>query len=273
MGTSCQFSLLKYVPKSFLSVLFPKILLLFWGIGIVSFGQKQVSDQQLTWNTYMFAVSFPKQWGAQFETGERFFWQPMRQYQTYIRTNVNYTFPNSTWGAMVGGAWFLQSANSPHLANYISISELRPYFGFTNKQPLKYFNIEQRYQVESRFFQNTNADKTALASGFHFGNFRFRYRLQFLIPILKLEHNRELRLRTGTEIFFNAGKNIVYNVFDQSRVFTAFQFRFSPKFTIELGYLNSFQQTPAGKTFYQRHFWLLNLIFNFTITKPKANSI
>ncbi len=45
--------------------------------------------------------------------------------------------------------------------------------------------MAHRYRAETRFFQNTNQEKTELEAGFCYGNVRLRYRLQAVIPIVE----------------------------------------------------------------------------------------
>lgn len=236
------------------------------------FAQKQVVHQQLAWYTNVVTILFSKHWGYQFEVSERHFIEPVEQHQLVFRSHITYLMPNSGWDASAGGFLFLQSPQNPRSTSKLIIPELRPYFEIVHRQGLKRFRIEQRYRIESRFFHNTDSANTALADGFRFGSFRFRSRLQAIIPLLKFATQKELRFRIGNECFINVGSQILYNTFDQNRLTAAFQTSFSPMVTTELGYLNQFQQTSAGKNYYNRHVFFVNLMLFFVKTQRSAHS-
>jgi hypothetical protein len=56
-----------------------------------------------------------------------------------------------------------------------------------------------------------------------------------------------------------AGKGIVYNVFDQNRAYVALNFEPVKYVSLEAGYMNLFQERSTGKDFYSRH------IFRFSV--------
>jgi hypothetical protein len=119
------------------------------------------------------------------------------------------------------------------------------------KQQLGNVVIDHRYRLEARFFHNTNASKSELEDGFGFGNYRFRYRVQATIPIVKIADNRFLKLKVNDEIHVNMGSKIVTNTFDQNRLYVGSSVDILPNLSIDLGYLNWFQQNRAD-VFYNR---------------------
>jgi hypothetical protein len=50
----------------------------------------------------------------------------------------------------------------------------------------------------------------------------------------------------------NAGDKIIYNQFDQNRVYAGIEQGLNKKFTIELGYLHWYQQRASGYQFFDR---------------------
>jgi hypothetical protein len=50
----------------------------------------------------------------------------------------------------------------------------------------------------------------------------------------------------NNEIHINLGKEIVNNYFDQNRFFTGIKYQINKHDNIQLGYMNLFQQLPAG---------------------------
>jgi len=62
------------------------------------------------------------------------------------------------------------------------------------------------------------------------------------------------------EVMFNAGHRIIYNMFDQNRIYIALGTQISQNHLFELGYMNWFQQESTGYSFINRN------ILRFTLT-------
>ena len=69
------------------------------------------------------------------------------------------------------------------------------------------------------------------------------------------------------EIMFNAGKNIIYNTFDQNRIYSALQVGFNDNLAIELGYLKSFQQRVNGIDYFNRNIIRLSIFHKINLKK------
>jgi hypothetical protein len=54
-------------------------------------------------------------------------------------------------------------------------------------------------------------------------------------------------------VFLNFGDNIVYNTFDQNRLFVAFGYQFTPKINAQLGYMYLYQQQASGYNYLSAH--------------------
>jgi hypothetical protein len=63
----------------------------------------------------------------------------------------------------------------------------------------------------------------------------------------------------------NAGPTIVYNHFDQNRIYVGIEQVLSKKFSMELGYLNWYQQTASGDRFFSRDIIRLTLFHNIDL--------
>ena len=93
-----------------------------------------------------------------------------------------------------------------------------------------------------------------MAESYDFGNFRFRYQIGLEIPIWKNQITKRelLSVKFSDEIMLNVGEKIVYNFFDQNRMYAALNYKITPNLSLEMGYLNWFQQQKSGNKFYQR---------------------
>jgi len=72
-----------------------------------------------------------------------------------------------------------------------------------------------------------------------------------------------VHFRLAEELMVNFGKNIVYNIFDQSRFSAAFFINLNKYFDLEAGYSYWFQQRANGQSFFNRH--ILRLALSHTV--------
>jgi hypothetical protein len=71
------------------------------------------------------------------------------------------------------------------------------------------------------------------------------------------------------EVHLNLGKEIVYNYFDQNRLFGGVGYQFTKGLNAQLGYMQVFQQQATGNRFFQTHALRLFLFQNLDFRKPK----
>lgn len=213
------------------------------------YGQKNITNQQLVWYGYFTTFNINEKWYFQNELQERHYINPTAQHQFLIRAHIHRLLGKSGWETSVGMCLFLQKPNDPNSASNLTVPELRPHIEFAYKRKSKKVTIDHRYRVEARFFHNINSTGTELEDGFDFGNFRFRYRLQATIPILKMADERFIKVKISDEIHLNAGNKISKNVFEQNRLYGGISFDISPNIAFDMGYLNWFQQRSNGDFF------------------------
>ncbi len=213
------------------------------------FGQKNVENQQLLWYGYYNKLQINQNWVLNSEVQERHFYQPLVQHQLVFRTNLDRRILDDI-NVSLGFVVFLQSPNDPESESTLMVPELRTDFGFNAKKKYKYFNVNQRFKVEARFFHQT--ENNELVGGYQFSNFRMRYQLGLDIPLIKKQDAEKLILKIKDEVMFNFGKNIVKNVFDQNRIYIGLNYPMNKNLAFEAGYLNWFQQRPSGTDFYNR---------------------
>ncbi len=217
-----------------------------------TYGQKNITEQNLAWYGLFTTLKFNEKWYFQNEIQERHYISPTAQHQFLIRSHIHRVLGESGWETSAGMCLFLQNPNNPEADVKLTVPELRPHAEFSYKQKLKKFTLDHRYRAEARFFHNTNPSRTELENGFYFGNFRFRYRLQATIPLVKIENERYLKVKASDEIHINAGSKITKNVFEQNRIYLGINYDILPNLSFEIGYLNWFQQKSDGN-FYKRN--------------------
>jgi hypothetical protein len=228
--------------------------------------QKKVENQQLIWYGYYNNLKFNENWNLNSEIQERQFYNPTAQHQLVFRSNLERKVFGD-WKASVGMTLFLQNPNTPNSESNLTVPELRPDIGFSNKQKLGFLTINHRYKAEARFFHDVENDR--LVGGYRFSNFRLRYQLGLDFPIWKKEGNEKLLLKIKDEIMFNVGNKIVKNTFDQNRIYAAFNYKLNASYAFEIGYMNWFQQQKSGVDFYNRDILRLSIIHSIDLKKKK----
>lgn len=227
-------------------------------IGSICSAQKQVEHQQQVWYAYFNTIQFDTTWSLTSEFQERRFINPSAQHQFIIRAQVRRKL-GAGWAVSAGMCIFYHRSNDPESDNDLTVPEFRPHIEFNHKQKIHFLRLEHRYKVEARFFHNTNTTLTDLEEGYTYTTMRIRYQLQLAYPLVKFNDAQTLSLKAGDEILLNAGKKIVKNVFDQNRWFVGLNMAFSPSFSVEVGYLNWFQEQSSGTDYYNRDILRLTL--------------
>lgn len=211
--------------------------------------QKSVTNQSLYWIRYYNQLSINKKitWHNEFDN--RRFFENNQQHHFITHSRVHYKIlPNAD--VALGFTYSLQSPQDPNAVSNLVVPEIRPHqeLNFSNALSNKLM-IHQRLRIDERFIHKN--DNQVLLSGYDF-NFRLRYRLQLSYKFQNEEAKMPSILKIADEIMLNAGKNIVYNQFDQNRVYIGFEQTINKNFSIELGYLHWYQQRASGYQFFKR---------------------
>jgi hypothetical protein len=125
------------------------------------------------------------------------------------------------------------------------------------------YTLMQYIRLEERFRQYLSAGE--VADDYLF-SYRVRYNIGMTIPL------KGKQVLAGTpfvlindELHVNFGKEIVYNYFDQNRLFAGMGYQFTSTLNAHIGYLYVFQQLPSGDQYVNIHgirlFVLQNLDF------------
>ena len=82
-------------------------------------------------------------------------------------------------------------------------------------------------------------------------NYTFRYQFILSYPISKPGANTKILLSIGDEILINAGKEIVYNIFDQNRILLGTTFQLNNNFALTFTYNYQFKSLNSPNEFKQ----------------------
>jgi hypothetical protein len=124
----------------------------------------------------------------------------------------------------------------------------------------------QWIRLEEKYRQKILNDST-LGTGYNF-NYKFRYNLWYEIPFTQQPTNK-FSFVLNDEVHVNFGKQIVYNYFDQNRFFAGFKLNINKHDNVQLGYMNQFQQLPAGNKYRNNHVIRLFYFQNLDWRKKK----
>lgn len=222
---------------------------------IVFFGnktiaQKQVTKQNLYWLRYSNMFQLSKKINLQSEIENRIFFVGNTQHHLILHSRLHYIF-NNNWGIAAGFSYSLQNPQTPHPINNLTVPEFRPNqeINYTRNITSK-LSIINRLRFDERFISKNNG--IILQDGYDF-NFRIRYRLLLTYLLFTAIKNNTTNLKLSNEIMFNAGKQIVYNHFDQNRVYVGIEQSFSKHISAEIGYLNWYQQRTVENQFFDRN--------------------
>lgn len=124
-------------------------------------------------------------------------------------------------------------------------------------QQAQWANREKRVKtmlslrLEEKYKRKTESD-TTLRKDFSF-NYRTRTMLGVQLPLGNESRKPNVSFVISDEVYFNFGKQITYNHFDQNWFFTGFAIHLTGQDNIQLGYMNVFQQLPQGHQYRTIH--------------------
>ncbi len=225
------------------------ILTLLLFVCFVSFAQdgKQITYDELLWIRYFNTIKFDDSWSLTTEIENRRFIRPDRQ-QNWLIPRIQIVKSSGNWNAGLGITYLRQSMPNDGSEEVSFVRpEIRPHQEFSFKHKSKSYSVSHRYRFEERFIHKYEG--TELTDGYDF-TLRFRYRLQFSFPMFKNADEKALfDLKLSDEIMLNLDKDVVYNIFDQNRLYAGVCFPVHKSTKLEGGYLNIFQQRSSGNKY------------------------
>lgn len=213
---------------------------------LFSQSQKSTAHTQQVWLGYFNQTRFSDKLGI---------WVDMQ-----LRTKEDF-FTNFSQGiARVGLTWYINDATKFTIGyarinhfpadshGQISQPEHRPWqqiqwhTKYGNKRMMQWIRLEER-------FRRKILNDSTLANGYNF-NYRLRYNLLYEVPLNKRGIiPGSFSFFVNDELHINFGAQISNNYFDQNRFFLGLKYQVNTRDNIQLGYMNVFQQLPAGNNF------------------------
>lgn len=229
--------------------------------------QKRVTEDEQLWFGVFNQTRFTDRWGIWADLHLRFRDQfAGKVSQGIARAGLTYYLSDDV-RLTAAYAYVHHYPAEGHL--FVAQPEHRPW------QQLQWFTrfpgarLMQWVRLEERFRRKILDDNT-LDEGYNF-NYRIRYNFALFIPLTKKGFAPgSLQLLLNDEIMINFGENIVYNYFDQNRFFAGFAYQTAPHAHIQAGYMNLFQQLPAGNAFKNQHTIRIFYFHNLDLRKQKT---
>jgi hypothetical protein len=225
--------------------------------------QNNVITQNMIWYGYYFQFPITEKWYLVSEIQERHFVDPFAQLQFLVRTHAHRKMGKG-WETGIG---FTASFLNPKAEFIVTVPELRPNLELAFQHKFQKITFDHRLTVEARFFHRLEEDLSALADGYYFQSFRWRYRFQLSFPLSKIGEKGKLKLKVSDEIMLKSNFKFNNQILDQNRIYTAFNLETGSSFTYEVGYLNSYLKRVSDG-FYNRNIIRLNVIHKIN-SKPK----
>lgn len=219
------------------------IIVIIFSLSLSIFGQeKSINRGNQQWMQYYNQTKLSEVWTLLTDGGLRWKEELSSRSQYIVRLGVGYQFNDSI--RVVAGVAHLGLYQSDQLSRV----EFRPYQEFVIKQKYGKIGISHRFRVEERYFRKVLDGKITNKDNF---NFRFRYHFSLSIPLFKMSHSHpemKVFLDIADEIFINAGKEVVYNVFDQNRILIGPAIQLNKNLTVKFTYNSQFAaaNSPAN---------------------------
>jgi Protein of unknown function (DUF2490) len=156
----------------------------------------------------------------------------------YVRLGAGYSFNENL--SIAGGAGHMWLANRNGATELFS-NENRIYQQIQLNKEFGKITASNRLRIEERWQQKVI--NFQLTDAYRFTT-RFRYQFALTIPVTKNKYVPAIAL--ADEVMLQVGKEIIYNTFDQNRVFAGIKQQLTSSLSFDFGYMLVYQQKITG---------------------------
>ena len=229
--------------------------------------EREVNHQAQFWTSINSTIRISDHWGAMgdFHIRRNNFLQDPNFY--FLRAGGVYWFNDKI--SMAGGVaalWLATPSTTSDDFNYAL--ERRIYQQVLWRSVNGRARFLQRIRNEQRWHEvlDENGDVDRI---------RFSNRVRFLFSAALKVFNDEKapRLVLADEVLIHFGPEIVYNTFDQNRLFIGFNHRFNKEWVVDFGYMNVLQQKYSGYQYDMNHTLRLFFYFSPDLRKKKDEDL
>ncbi|MCX6202702.1 MAG: DUF2490 domain-containing protein [Bacteroidetes bacterium] len=225
---------------------------------------RQVQYGQQSWLDYLNQNRYSNHWGSwidlQLKLTDNYFKSELAT-ETALGASY-YTKKNlKLMGALTYVDQIHQGTNNFHLIEYRPWQMVQFNTETHHTKTLQWIRLEERYrQTAINDAPSTDYDM----------NFRLRYYYLSNMPLTKHHFQKgSLSFVVSEEVYFNFGKNIVYNTFDQNRFSAGFYYYINNDNIFQFGYTNVFQQLNQKNKFTNLDVIRLSIFNNIDFRKSK----
>lgn len=215
--------------------------------------EKEINNQIQSWFSLNSNFNFNEHWGllVDFHIRRNDF---INKDSFYLaRGAVAYT-PTSKIMLATGFAHLWGAPSKPDWSTFVNENRIYQQVQLISKTGkisiLQRIRNEQRWQ--DKIVNDERTGKTRFTD-------RVRYLLSFNVPIFKKKTMPSLVI--ADEILLHFGKEVVYNTFDQNRIFIGVKQNINSKLSFDFGYMNVYQQKYSGYQYDSNH--TLRLFFYY----------
>ncbi|WP_281297130.1 DUF2490 domain-containing protein [Flavobacterium limnophilum] len=242
-----------------------KLIILVILLPIIALGQAQtkkvINEQTQTWVSINTVTKFSEHWGivadAHIRSNEVF--HDNNFY--FLRGGISY-IPNPAVSITGGYAHMWLAPTKEGWDTYSDENRIYQQAQMTTK--IGKVSVLQRLRNEQRWQEKIVNDESTGENRF---TDRVRYLVSFNIPIFKKKTAPLLVL--SDEILIHFGQEVVYNTFDQNRLFIGIKQSINPKLSFDFGYMNVYQQKYTGYQYDMNHTLRLFFYLNSSIKSNK----
>lgn len=222
---------------------------------------KTISRSNQQWLHYFLEAKLGEKWSLMPDAGYR--WSASFSSRLLYVTRLSLGYKINSQLRIAGGITHIGAFSGTRLARL----ELRPYQELRISHQYAHLKTSHRFRIEQRFFQSMLNGKL---TDIHNFNHRFRYQFGLQIPLAvfpRRSPESSLSLTLSEEIFINAGKEIVYNIFDQNRLSAGPVLRLNDHFSWRVLYGMNFSALNVPATYKWTNIFLLAVAHNLEISE------
>ena len=229
-----------------------------------SMAQKKSNSVRQVWFSYNNQTRLSNKWGLwgdfQLRTKEDFF----EDFSTgIVRVGLMYYLRDNT--KLTAGYAFVNFFPQEGHEN-ISQPEHRPWQQIQWNSRFPKLRLAQHIRLEERFRRKIK-DNDELGEGYNF-NYRIRYNTGLNFALNKKPFTpKTISYVITNETHLNFGKEIVYNTFDQNRLFVGVNYHTNTHDYFQFGYMYLYQQLASGNRYRYIHAARISYFQNLDLRK------
>lgn len=229
------------------SFLFPSSLLLLAALPLRA--QKRYVEEEQLWVGVLNQTRFSQHWSGTADVHLRLHDNFVNNlYQGVARVGLTYHLTEDVRLSAGYAYAYLFAAGD----RTVGQPEHRPWQQVQWSSTFPQARLTQRVRLEERFRQRV-VNNEELAADYNF-NYRARYSAALFLPLTKAAFEPGgLQFMLQEEVMANFGREIIYNYFDQNRLFAGLVYQVSKQAQVQGGYMHLFQQLPAGNVYRNQH--------------------